>query len=171
MRKWSEEEKALLAKLYHDRVPMNDMVEYFTNRTFEAIKVRCSMLGFKGRPRTEEHKRKMPKFPRGNIPWNKGTTYAKGESNPNWKGGRRIKSGYVLVWCPGHPRADKNSYVPEHVLVAEKKLNRQLRKGEIVHHINGKKQDNHPDNLHVFPNVAEHMRHHGLERGRRKKHA
>ena len=49
----------------------------------------------------------------------------------------------------------------EHRVVAENKLGRALLKGEVVHHIDGNKQNNHPDNLAVMSQGA-HMREHGL---------
>lgn len=39
-----------------------------------------------------------------------------------------------------------------HRAVAEMKLGRRLEPGEVVHHENGDKGDNHPDNIRVFPN-------------------
>ncbi|WP_243259146.1 HNH endonuclease signature motif containing protein [Clostridium sp. 'deep sea'] len=44
----------------------------------------------------------------------------------------------------------------EHRVVAEKKLGRKLRKGEVVHHIDGDKLNNSPDNLMVFSSQEEH---------------
>lgn len=92
-----------------------------------------------------------------------------GAGNPFWKGGRTIASnGYVLLKMADHPSADSRGYVYEHRLVAERKIGRALRKGEIVHHINHDKTDNRPENLEVVANVAEHRRHHReLEKGLR----
>ncbi len=82
-----------------------------------------------------------------------------GNKNPNWRGGRTISShGYVLIRVGvEHHLAAVNGYAYEHRLVAEKKLGRRLRKGEIVHHVNGDKQDNDPENIAVTRDIAEHL--------------
>ena len=82
------------------------------------------------------------------------------ENHRAWKGGRRENvMGYVVVNSPGHPRAYRNE-VYEHIIVAEKKIGRFLEEGEVVHHINGIKNDNRSENLIVFKNNAEHMKAH-----------
>ena len=47
-----------------------------------------------------------------------------------------------------------------HREVAEKKLGRPLRRCEVVHHINGNKHDNRPENLMVFASQGEHAKYH-----------
>ena len=64
--------------------------------------------------------------------------------------------GYVRVYAPMHPEANSRGYVYEHRLIAEKKIGRRLVKGEIVHHINGIRWDNRPENLEVMT-TSEHI--------------
>lgn len=49
----------------------------------------------------------------------------------------------------------------QHRVVAEEMLGRPLAKGEIVHHKDGNKKNNSPENL-VVMTQSEHMREHGL---------
>ena len=84
-----------------------------------------------------------------------------GPRNPNWKGGRTIaSSGYVLVKRRDHPLADVRGYVYEHRLVACEVLGRLLEKDEEVHHRNGDKTDNRPENLEIMPSRAIHALQH-----------
>ena len=52
----------------------------------------------------------------------------------------------------------------EHRAVAESVLGRPLKAGEIVHHIDGNKHNNNPENLMVFPSQSEHAKWHSERR-------
>lgn len=82
--------------------------------------------------------------------------------NPSWCGGRIVSDkGYILICCPGHPNIkSRDNYVPEHRLIMEKHLDRYLTKEEVVHHINGIRDDNRIENLKLFVNNGEHMKYH-----------
>lgn len=60
------------------------------------------------------------------------------------------KAGYVLIRQPGHPRATRQGYVFEHIVVMEQLLGRFLVDGENVHHRNGVRDDNRPENLELW---------------------
>lgn len=86
-----------------------------------------------------------------------------GEGNPAWKGGRwKHKTGYIYVYAPDHPSANRDGYVLEHRLVLEQVLGRPLTANEHGHHINGVKDDNRPENL-VALTKSEHHRLHGTK--------
>ena len=51
-----------------------------------------------------------------------------------------------------------------HRTVAEKMLGRKLRPGEVVHHKDGNKQNNTPENLLVLPSQKEHAKLHMAEK-------
>lgn len=86
------------------------------------------------------------------------------EKNYFWQGGKQIeREGYVLVKAPDHPYRSKAGYVREHRLVMEQMIGRYLRPEEEVHHKDGDPTNNHADNLQLFANHAEHMRHHWLQ--------
>lgn len=88
---------------------------------------------------------------------------------PNWKGGRRIaNNGYIEVFCPDHPNANVRRCVYEHQIVMEQHIGRYIRKGEVVHHIDGNKTNNDISNLLLLSN-ADHAKLHGIiNRGRKR---
>ena len=74
-----------------------------------------------------------------------------GSKAANWRGGKSVTyEGYVRVYCPDHPRAKSDTYVLEHVLVMEQRMGRHLYPGENVHHKNGVRDDNSPENLELW---------------------
>jgi len=74
-----------------------------------------------------------------------------GPNNPYWKGGKYkdSQSGYIMVFLPEHPTANKKGYLPEHRLTMEQFLGRELRPNETVRHKNKIKHDNRLANLEL----------------------
>lgn len=62
----------------------------------------------------------------------------------------KIYDYFVLVYLPDHPRAVKEGYVPEQILVAEEILGRPLSPDEEVRHINGDRLDNKQSNIEII---------------------
>lgn len=64
--------------------------------------------------------------------------------------GRKIRKdhqGYIYIYCPNHPHKTSDGRILEHRLVMEQKLKRFLEQDEIVHHLNGIRDDNRTENL------------------------
>jgi hypothetical protein len=81
-----------------------------------------------------------------------------GAKNPAWRGGRMLdKHGYVLLWKPEHPQANRHGYVREHRLVMEQALGRFLTRSEVVHHRDGIRSNNDPSNLELFASNGLHL--------------
>ena len=78
----------------------------------------------------------------------------KREKAPNWKGGI-------------HPYVQEGKKL-QHRIIAEQMIGRPLTSDEVVHHINGDKKDNRPENLQVMLK-SEHMSMHSSERWAKKK--
>lgn len=75
-------------------------------------------------------------------------------------------NGYVRIYQPDHPSAYANGRVLEHRVVAEERLGRPLGPDDHVHHVNGDKADNRPENLVVLGH-GEHSSITGLANGDR----
>lgn len=75
----------------------------------------------------------------------------------NWKGGRRVCTrGYITIYL------GKGKRRREHILIAEEILGRSLKKGEMVHHINGDKADNRNRNLLICDRSYHQWLHHKM---------
>jgi len=59
------------------------------------------------------------------------------------------KNGYWCIKAENHPKAYERGYYYEHILVLEKKIDRHLKKGECVHHLDGDKLNNKSENLEL----------------------
>jgi hypothetical protein len=77
-----------------------------------------------------------------------------GAEASHWCGGIRKQQEYRMIFSPNHPNRTKEGYVMEHRLVMEKQLGRYLTKDEVVHHKNGIKSNNSPENLELFKKGA-----------------
>lgn len=102
----------------------------------------------------------------------------RGENHWRWNGGKNLNpDGYILEYIqkgnPYYPMANKKRYVLEHRLVMARHLKRCLQSWEVVHHKNGKRDDNRIENLELTATIGEHIRSHskgysdGYEKGLR----
>jgi hypothetical protein len=64
---------------------------------------------------------------------------------------------YILIRMPGHPRADNRKYVPIHVLIVESAIGHYLARPHVVHHVDGKADNNKNGNLVVCENESYHQ--------------
>jgi hypothetical protein len=96
------------------------------------------------------------------------------ENHPMWNGGHTVdRTGYILrrvskfgpygyliraIAKRGRNGTDQTGYAPVHRIVMHEFLGRELRKGEVVDHIDGNNQNNDPSNLRVFASNAEHLK-------------
>jgi hypothetical protein len=81
------------------------------------------------------------------------------------KEGQFYHSGYVYVKAPDdHPRPTANRYIKRCRLVAEKNIGRYLEDGEVVHHINEKRDDDRPENLQVMTRGEHNSLHKAIRR-------
>jgi len=85
-----------------------------------------------------------------------------GENHPNWKGGYwKTKDGrkyFESIYTNGEKIAEHRKIIEDHI-------GRKLKSTEIVHHINGKPEDNRLCNLAVCSR-AEHMKIHKITNGK-----
>lgn len=98
--------------------------------------------------------------------------FVHGHNKGNCNGGRHYdKDGYILILSKSHPRKNSKGYVRQHILIYEHYLSIlfdedvYIPKGQEIHHLNGKKDDNTLINLTCMTHT-EHSRFHMQSRYR-----
>ena len=125
----------------------------FSPRRWEKNRVCCSATCARRLPRKHLHKHQQSE--QAKQARRKSGSFA-GENNGRWKGGRYKLSSNGHVWV----RVGVGKYRPEHAVVAERKLGRLLKTGEIPHHVNMNPSDNSPVNIFVCANRSVHSKIH-----------
>lgn len=145
MKTWTNGEITMLVACF-GKIPNEHLHEILPNKTPLAIYKKARKLGLvisddvKFQNRSKAHS---------------------GEKCNFWKGGKKSNSaGYRLVLMPDHPRADRNGYVLEHIVVFEKATGISVPEGCCVHHLNGIKNDNRIENLCLMSHGAHTAMHH-----------
>lgn len=93
----------------------------------------------------------------------------KRENHPRWNKGlygcnKLKRDGYIYVYRPNHPNATKQGQITLHRLIMEKYIKRFLLSSEIVHHIDGNRENNKIGNLQLLKNLKEHNKIHNQYR-------
>jgi hypothetical protein len=73
---------------------------------------------------------------------------------------RKAVNGYILIKDYEHPNRNCHNDVMEHIKIMSDHLGRPIKNEEIIHHINGKRDDNRLENLYLYPDHSSHMRGH-----------
>lgn len=75
-----------------------------------------------------------------------------------WKKGEIKQNGYIVIYSPFHPKANAmgKGYVKRSRLVMEKHIGRYLKDNEVIHHLNGIRDDDRLENL-VITTKSEHQ--------------
>ena len=121
-----------LARLYAEGKTLSELA-LITGYPEETVRRRMEAAGIPRRPRGQPAGKYLP------------------------AGGRVTdKDGYILIKANDHPHANSGGYVREHRLVMEEQLGRYLLPEEVVHHINGIKDDNRLENLGLYASNAAH---------------
>lgn len=84
-----------------------------------------------------------------------------GEKNNNWKNGIRYCMGYIYLYKPEHPKADRKGYIKKANVVYENNTGIYPGRGYVLHHKNKNKLDDGIENLELMT-ISEHHKYHHL---------
>lgn len=135
-------------------IPTRNQKETFTMKGRKLSEIECERISklHKGKIISKETREKMSK--------------AKKKGGIGHK--KKRNDGYKAIYFPDHPKSTTDGYIMEHVLVMECLIGRYLKDDEVVHHINGKRDDNRKENLQLMT-FKEHARFHMKKRYLEKK--
>jgi len=69
---------------------------------------------------------------------------------PNRRNGQHHRHGYIYIFAKGHPRQDAQGYIKLCNLMMESITGEPIPEGMVVHHKNGIRDDDRPDNLELL---------------------
>jgi len=129
-----------IIRLYYDlELSLKEIAQRF-NCSWDLPFERLKKAGYKLRTSRESHQLAL-KTGRQKPP--------SGKNHYRWNGGRMKHSdGYIMLNING-------KRIREHVLIWERVHNQKLLKGYVIHHLNGIRDDNRPENL-VSMKLGEH---------------
>jgi len=82
--------------------------------------------------------------------------FKSGTNSLRWKGGRYKTRDRWYILSSTHPFVNCSGYMRRSRLIAEKYLGRYLTKNEVIHHIDGNKENDNPKNLYLFASNSRH---------------
>lgn len=136
-----------LRELYYNQKMTQKQIAKLFGCTPATIAYRMRKYGMKVLPNsirwTQEMKEKAAEYGLRSVEKRRKKTLYGGHE-------KKKSDGYIVVYCPNHPNANKSGYVAKHRLVMEQHIGRLLLKDEVVHHINGIKDDNRIENLKLM---------------------
>lgn len=133
------------------------------------IKTREPNKGFLGHTHSKTAREKISKAHKGKAVSDKTKKKISEAHKISGIGHKKKRSdGYIAVYYPDHPKSNKAGYIMEHDLIMERMIGRHLKDDEVVHHVNGIKDDNRMENL-ILMKFKEHSGHHMKKRHMEKK--